>query len=334
MASSTYGSIGTRTAAYAVSEMLKHAQPIQVLANLGLATPLPKGKTDTVKWRRANPFPAATTPLTEGVTPVARAMNYTDVTAQLAQYGDIVQITDKVQDLAEDPVLQNASALCGEQAAETWEQLLWAIIRGGTNVNYANGSSRSAVNTPLSLNALRKAVRSLKAARAMPVTSVLSGSPNYATSPIEAGFIAVTHTDAEADIRGFSGFVPVAKYGSTKGLPYEIGAVEGVRIIASPVLQPFLGSGNAGGAVGSMVPNDGNTSNAMVYSTIVLGKEAFAQVALKGANALTPMVLNPGVPRGGDELGQRGTVGWKGYFAAAILNQSWMVRIEHAVTQL
>lgn len=52
---------------------------------------------------------------------------------------------------------------------------------------------------------------------------------------------------------------------------------------------------------------------------------------LAGSNAVTPMVLNPNVPRGGDPLGQRGTVGWKASHAAVILNDAWMHRLEIAI---
>jgi N4-gp56 family major capsid protein len=55
-------------------------------------------------------------------------------------------------------------------------------------------------------------------------------------------------------------------------------------------------------------------------------------VPLKGKKAVTPMVLNPNKPRGGDNLGQRGSVGWKTYSNTVILNDAWMARLEAAVT--
>ncbi|MCD2476522.1 N4-gp56 family major capsid protein, partial [Staphylococcus aureus] len=71
-----------------------------------------------------------------------------------------------------------------------------------------------------------------------------------------------------------------------------------------------------------------------VYPIVIVGQDAYGTVALKGATAITPMVLNPGTPRGGDPLGQRGTVGWKTYFTAIRLNEAWMARLEVAVTDL
>jgi N4-gp56 family major capsid protein len=44
--------------------------------------------------------------------------------------------------------------------------------------------------------------------------------------------------------------------------------------------------------------------------------------------------LNPGTPSKSDPLGQVGFVGWKTYFAAKILNENWIARIEVGATAL
>ena len=329
MTMTTYGSINQRTAAWAASEMLKHAEPILVLSKFGQPKPLPKNKADTVKFRRPVPFDIPTAALTEGVTPTAQQMQYEDVTVQIKQWGAFVEVTDQIKDLAEDPVLADASTLCGEQAAETVELQTWGAIRAGTNVFYANGDSRSDVNTIITLDKQRAVTRSLKANRAKKVTSMVGGSPKYSTEPVDAAFIAFAHTDLEADIRDLPGFVPTEKYGQMKSLPHEIGKVEDVRYILSPVLDNFP---DAGGSAGSMVSSSG--SNADVYPVIYVAKESYGLIPLKGAGAITPKVLNPDTPRGGDPLGQRGSVGWKAYFVAKILNEAWIARLEVAATDL
>lgn len=325
----TYGDIGQRTAAYAATEMLSHAEPILVLSKFGQSKPLPKNKADTVTFRRPVPFTIPEDPLSEGVTPSAQQMQYEDVPVQIKQWGAWVEITDVVQDLAEDPVLSDASTLCGEQAAETIEIQTWGAIRAGTNVFYANGDSREDVNTPISLKKQRAITRSLKAQRAKKVVSMVGASPNYSTEPVDAAYIAFAHTDLEADIRDMSGFVPTEKYGSMKALPYEIGKVEDVRYVLSPVLDKWA---DAGGAAGDMVSEEGD--NADVYPVVYVAKESYGLIPLKGKGAITPKVLNPDTPRGGDPLGQRGSVGWKTFFVATVLNEMWMARLEVAVSDL
>ncbi len=331
MALTTYAGLSQRTNAWAAATMLSHAEPILVLSKFGQSKPLPKNKADTVKFRRPNPFAISTVPLTEGVTPTSQAMAYTDVTVSLAQYGAAIEITDKVNDLQEDPVLKDASMLSGEQAAETLELVTWGACKAGTNVGYTNGVLRTAVNTALTLGAVRAGVRSLQANRGRFITQMLNATPNYGTTPIEGGYIAFGHTDLEQDIRGLAGFTPVALYGSRQPLcPQEIGSVENVRFILSPVLAAFA---NAGGLAGATMLSTAGT-NADVYPLVICAKEGFGCVPLKGENSIVPGVVQPDQLSKSDPLGQRGFVSWKAYFAAVILNESWMYRIEAAVSVL
>ena len=332
----TYSDIGQRTTVWAEVEMLSHAEPILVLERWGLTKPLPRNKAETVKFRRPIPFPVTTTALTEGVTPPPQAMRYEDISVTMQQYGAQVQITDRVADLSEDPVLKDAAKLCGEQAAETKENIIWGVIRGGTNVNYtgtatARGTA-SGVNTVLTTNDQRGITRALKLQRAKYHTSMLSGSPNYSTEPVDSSFIAFAHTDCESDIRNMSGFVPREKYGqATKIVPGEIGKVEDVRYVISPVLSFFASSGNT--TVPSGIKST-DSSNVDVYPIVYLGREAYGNVPLKGAGSLSPQVQNPGQRSPSDPLGQRGYVSWKMWFACVRLNEAWMQRLETAVSDL
>ncbi len=326
----TYGDIGQRTAAYAAREMLKHAEPKLVLVKMGASKPVPKNKAKTVKFRRPKPFPVSTVPLAEGVTPTPQKLQYEDVEATLKQYGNVSEISDVVIDTSEDPVLNDAAMLTGEQAGATQEQVTYAVVKGGTNVFYANGANRAAVNTPISLNKQRAVVRQLNAQKAQKIARILDGSPDYGTSPVEAAFVAVTHTDVEADIRNMAGFVPVSKYG-TRNLvsEHEIGMVENVRYVLSEDLAPYL---DAGGAPSTTVVSNGGSA-ADVYPILYFGRDSFGVVPLKGADAITPIVINP-KPAPGDPLGQRGYAGYKFMMTAVILNELWMCRLEVAVSKL
>ncbi len=330
----TYGQINQRTAAYAATEMLDHAEPVIVLGKFGTTKPLPKNKANTVKFRRPIPFGPATVPLVEGVTPDAQKMQFEDVTCVLKQWGKPIEITDQVQDLAEDPVLTEASALAGEQAGYTVEMVTWGVVKGGTSVLYTNGALRSAVNTPISLSKQRRVTRALKNSKAKKMRQILSPSPNYGTKAIEASYIAVADTDCESDIRNLAGFTPVAEYGSRQPVcPEEIGAVEDVRYVLSPELDPFADAGGAkNNGTANMVSTSGTSAD--VYPILFIGQGAYGLVPLKGAGAITPMVLNPGTPSKSDPMGQRGYVSWKAYFNAVILNETWMQRLESAVTEL
>lgn len=325
-----YGDINQRTAGYAIADMLRHAEPFLVLSNMGLTKPMPKNKAEKMIFRRAIPLAAATTPVVEGVTPTAQKIAYEDVQVTLKQYGRPIEITDKVVELSEDPVLDTATMLAGEQAGGTIEQVLYGVLKAGTNVFYANGSARTAVNTALTLNKQRAVTRALAAQKARKITRMLKSGVEYGVSAVEAAYIGVGHTDLDSEIRGLTGFVPVAKYGSRQPISeQEIGSVEQVRYLLSPDLASFP---DAGGAKGSMVSTSGTSAD--VYPILYFGQDAFAQVPLKGEEAIVPMVLNPGKPSKSDPMAQRGYVSWKTWYAAVILNDLWMARLEVAVTAL
>lgn len=327
----SYGDVSPRVGIYAVAKMLARIEPILVLEKYALVTPLPKNKGETVKWRRIRPMQVSTVNLTEGVTPPPSQLVYDDVTTVIGQFGSWVQITDKIQDLHEDRVLDDAMTALGDQAASTKEAIIWGVLRGGTNVLYANGTVRTSVNTPIDLELVRAGVNTLKRNHAKKITERLAASPNYATEAVNASFVAFAHVDMERDFREMASFVPVERYGSFKPIDAdnEIGKVEEVRVILSPQLSPFA---DAGGTAGSMRSTSGTSAD--VYPVILIAKEAYGTVPLKGVSSVEMAVKNPKMGEPGDPLGQRGHVAWKMWYQAIRLNEQWMVRLEVAATAL
>lgn len=327
----TDSGISPRTNVHAEQEMLRHVIPTVVLEKFGLNKKMPKNKTQTIKFRRPQIFTAATTPLVEGVTPSSTSFSYEDVSGTLRQYGQWVEITDVIQDTAEDPVLNDAAKICGENIGRTMEALDWGVLQAGTSVFYANGSSRAGVNTPISLDKQRKVLRYLKSQKAMPVTEVLKTSMKFGTEPIQRSFIGMAHTDMEADIRNMPGFIPVEKYATGSAIcQEELGSVEGVRYVLSPDLDPILAAGSS--TLNGML--SAGAANVDVYPVLYVGKEAYARVALREQGAIKPVIVRPDTPSSADPLGQRGSVGWKSWHLCMILNETWMARLECGVTDL
>ena len=96
----------------------------------------------------------------------------------------------------------------------------------------------------------------------------------------------------------------------------------------------FVAFANAGGTASTNGVYSTGGTQADVYPVIFMAKEALGTVALKGAGAITPTILNPGTPSKSDPLGQTGFIGWKTYTASVRLNESWLVRLEVAVDDL
>ena len=331
MAATVYGDITPRTAAYAVDKMLERAQPNLNMARFAVVTSVPKGKTKVVKWRRYGRLAATTTALTEGVTPTINNLTSTDVTATLAQYGQVVGLTDFIMDTHEDPVLNEFSMSMGETAGQTLEAIIYSIIKAGTQVQYSNGTTRVGLNTAINSTVTRKAIRQLKQQDTRPLSTMINATDGVGTVPIPPSYICFCHPNIEMDLQNTSnfasGYTRVQQYGTFKPISdAEIGSFENIRFIGSTLYTPLANAGATplNGMLGG--------TNVDVYQSIVVGKDAYATVNLAGSgNGLTPVVVNP-KPSDSDPLGQRGYVGFKMYATAAILNDAWMTRIEHGVT--
>ena len=297
-----------------------------MLEKFGQAKALPANHTKIDKFRRYNALPNTPVALVEGVTPAGQSLSVTDVTAVLTQYGDKVTITDVILDTHEDPVLNESINLLGEQAAQMIERMRWGVVVAGLNVIYANGSTRSAVNTALTNQMQRRAVRTLKRQNARPISSVVRSTPSFDTANVAPGFVGLIHPDLESDVRNLTNFVPAEKYGSLSPWENEIGKVDDVRYLSSSIFTPFQ---NAGGTAGAMLSTGG--TNADVYPILYLGRDAYGIVALKGQYAVTPMVVNP-TPSDSDPLAQRGHVAWKAMQTCVVLNDAFQVRLEVAAT--
>lgn len=329
----TYGDISPRVGIHAVAKALTRIEPILVLEKYALTTPLPKNTGEVVKWRRVRPLAVSTTSLTEGVTPPPSQLQYDTVSTNIAQFGGWIQITDKIADLHEDPALNDAMTILADQAAATKEEILWGVLRGGTTVLYSNGTTRAGLNTPIDFDLIRAGYNTLKRNHAKKITERLAAGPNISTEPVNSSYVAFAHVDLERDFREMDSFVPVERYGTLKPLDdeWEIGKVEEVRVILSPQLSPILGAGAP--AAGSGMRSEGGV-NCDVYPVVIVGKESYGTVPLKGVNSIEFAVVNPKMGTAGDYLGQRGGVAWKMWYQAVRLNEQWMLRIECCATAL
>lgn len=353
MAIQNYSTVASRNLIRAAQGMLEHAQPITVLGDFGTQREMPQNSTDTLVFRRTLPFGASTsgttienssryvgTPditasnfvLAEGVTPNSNTITFQDVSVQLQQYGVLFKYSSKTEQLYEDDIPGEMVKLTGETLAEVMELVRYGVLKAGSTVIYANGSSRSAINTAISLNAIRKAARTLESNRCRRVTSRLAPGVNFGTRAVQPAYVVFCHTDAVSDIRNLPGFTRVEEYGTFKPIhDREIGACEDFRFISSPLLKSFLA---AGASVGSSGMLSVGASNVDVYPFIVIGEDAWGQVALKGMSAIKPVVLKASQTNHANPLGQFGYVGASTWFATVRLNDAWMARIEAGVTAL
>ena len=86
----------------------------------------------------------------------------------------------------------------------------------------------------------------------------------------------------------------------------------------------------------SVYPTGGSsTSNLVVHSTLIYGQDAFGIVKLggKGTPNIQTIIKPAGSSGSDDPINQRGSIAWKvKHFCAAILQDDFIVRLEHAVS--
>lgn len=300
--------------------LLMRATPLLIHTKFAQVRDIPKnGGTDTIKFRRYSNLSAATTALTEGVTPVGSDLSVTAITAQVLNYGDYVTMTDKVLMETADPLLTEAAEILGDQAGDTLDQLCRDVINAGTNVYYSGTATErtGVVGTELiTTTLLNKVIRLLKNNKARTITKQINASTGYSTDPVAASYIGIVHPNVSYTLTTLTGFTPVEKYPSNQGvMEGEIGKYKEIRFIETTNAKVFTGGGASG---------------ADVYSTLVFGANAYGISRISG-EAMKNIVKALGSAGTADPLDQRSTSGWKAAFVAKILNNDFMVRIETGI---
>lgn len=291
--------------------LIDMAEPKLVHDQFGQKCPIPKGNGKTIQFRKYDPLPKMTTPLTEGVTPNGQKLDMGVVNSEVHQYGGFIELSDILMLTAIDNNLVQATKLLGGQAGRTLDTITREVLSGGTNVQYAEGqvTSREELvggqesgNHYLTVDAVRKAVRFLKKMNA---------------DTINGSYVGIIHPDVSYDLMSDPKWLNVKTYSDPEGIYQgEIGKIENVRFVETSEAKIFEGAGK-----------DGRN----VYSTLILGDNAYGTTEIKGGG-LTHIIKQLGSAGTSDPLNQRATAGWKATKAAVRLVEPYMIRIETAST--
>ena len=161
---------------------------------------------------------------------------------------------------------------------------------------------------------VQEAVRTLKNVNAKKITSMVSASDGFNTSPLDACYIGIVHPNTTYDLKNIPGFVRVEEYGQKAAMPGEIGALDEVRFIETTNAKVYTAAGS-----GSID----------VYGTIIMAADFYAISRISG-EAMKNIVEGPG--GNSDPFHQRQTSAWKATFVATILNDAFGLSMRHAVS--
>jgi N4-gp56 family major capsid protein len=279
-----------------------------------------KGTNSTMRFLRI-PFLTVTTNngsvsagtapwLTEGTAPTAQALSfgYEEFTAY--QAGQRVELTDLALDEAPLELATEASIRIARQAAATIDEYVGRILAAGTNVVYAGSGNvaRTDVGSTDTLTGtlVRRVAQGMK----------LDNIPMFGDGTYHAIVSPAVVFDFEED-EALGGWKAIGTYSTPDGiLSGELGKYAGVRFLESSSARSFAAGGSGG---------------ADVYSTIVMGPDAYA---FGDWGNVTTHYVAPGGH--GDELAQVASIGWKCRIGAMLVDEAGprYVRIESGATAI
>jgi N4-gp56 family major capsid protein len=259
-------------------------------------------------FRRYGTLTAATVPLTDGQTPPGDQLSVTDFLAQIQWYGDFVTITDQVQYVVQDRVLNEATKVLSLQLGLTIDTLIRDMMVSTSSVINCTHGGNGNTPTELTDEDIQLAVIALRQGNARLMTNPLPGENKFGTAPVRSSYWGFMSVDLQDDLEAVSSFISVANYPNPlNGLEAEWGSTRNVRWLL-----------NTNGYSTSASPP--------VYSSFILGQEAYGVVRL-GAKEAEFIVKPLGASGTADPLNQRGTVGYKYPFATRILNDNWITQL-------
>lgn len=255
-----------------------------------------------------------------------------EVEYEVGHYGDYVRYTDELDLYDFRKIQSDFLDIMGDHAALSMETVRRDIVRGGTNVNYADGvADRAAVlagDKKIDEATLDSVIIKLKAQLAKKFTGVIAGTTKVGTKPIRSAYIGVCSIYTTEDLRGLTGWKDVEDYAdySKRISDTEIGSYKDIRFVESN-----NDDGIAVKADGT-VDADPLLNTSVIEQTMVMGKDAYCNTTVRGKKAIQTIIKPIGSAGTQDPLDQFGTIGWKAICGAGILNQAWLVRIEHTAT--
>lgn len=276
--------------------------------------------------------------VSEGVTPTARALSSTDYTGTLVRYAELFEVSRYNYDLNPYDAVKGSADVGADLVLSDQERVRYNAGISGTNVLYNSAaiSSRATVNGTITLGRFQVAIRSIRGSKGMAFNSAEGGQNKEGTSPVEAAYYAFTSSDMEPDLRALPGFKTVAEYPTGKGLPYEFGAVQNIRIFTNPEYVPFANGGAASTTLKSTNTTGTTSGAADVYPIIVMAKHALTSVPLAGSGAkgfgnAKANILDQ--PDKSDPTNERVYVAFSWYDLCMVTAQEWLYRIEVGVTR-
>jgi N4-gp56 family major capsid protein len=340
---------------YFSKELLSIVQQETILDQFSMKAPIPKnnGNKAISMFRFGPPSVGSVQTISSEGTPISssnyRALALNSLSKSLAQYGQVIGLTDILRATDLFNSLQQATKTSGLDMA------LWvdSVIRNtliGSNLT-ASGSSigsaaegggtfdnSDAVNTVASSGGVKvygnpatlttqsfSALNSdtTAANTTMTASAVLDSMTRLKRNRaplINGGYVLATDPRVTRDLMRDADWLNASNYGN-KGQPFykgEVGSIYGCRVVTQTNSFVSTGSGTAADEFVYQATSAGGglAVSKDIIASFFFGNESFGIPALTGDDPLSPKIVITDTPDKSDPLNQLVTVGVKLYFAA------------------
>jgi len=284
---------------YYQKKVLTRVIPKLPHAQFGQDVSMPQHEGDTTKWRRWSNLLAQTTPLTEGEDPTPLQLSKTDISAKIREYGASIRISSWLTFTGKSADQDNFANVLLDNMAITLDTITRDVIAGTASTTTASNGSGTA--TYINKTDIDTIVTNLEGENAMMITPMLKASTGQGTSPIRSAYIGIGHTNQRPRLDDVSGFKHVANYSNPSDM--------------------YDGEYGSTGDVRWILTTNAYTSGANYYN-IIMGKEFFGNIKIKGNSADRPLIHTP-ADRTGSPLQRYAYLGWLQNYACRILNDNW-----------
>jgi len=308
--------ISTQFQRYFSKELLDYIQKSLQMVQFANKAPLPaKSGSKTIRWFRFDePSTSSIETLsTEGTKPAAeRALSLANVDADLVQYGQIISITDILQLTELFNHVEQAVRVTGQDAALHADSIVRDKL--GSNVSgkqtraangladYAAVNSASAADATVEFNDLLDCATELR---------------QNNTPTIGGSFVGVASPEVLSDLMKTTNWVNASSYSDIDNLyKGEVGKLWGIRMLEST--NSFKTDGSDANT---------HTDSGTVHSTFVLGQNAFGVTDVASQSPYAPNVYVTDGADKTDPLNQKTIVGYKSFYASAVLQPKYYVEM-------
>lgn len=278
---------------------------------------VPLNSGAVVRFTRFSPLALVTSALSEATNPTETAMTATNVSATLAEYGAVTQVSSLFSLTQIDEGLKEHVEVHGQNAGESVDRLIRTELASGATAQIATGATLASdimTTDVFSGVEIRKAVRTLKKNKAQ---------------KFENGYYrGIVGPDTAYDLFGDSEWLDAHRYTTSDAIERGVvGRLHGVEFVESNQQHKDVSAGLSGSPVTAT-----SAGVVAVYSNFIFGKNAYGVINLASISSPKIYVKNPGSSDTSNPLDMFSTVGWKIPFAVKTLNSNWIINVKTGAT--